>query len=82
MSAIADCTRVPVEGAPHNIACTYRDEVNAALLPRGQLVRSPQLFPPARTYPVFARIGVTESGRCSAMEAGVFEVNINFWRSS
>jgi non-heme chloroperoxidase len=29
---IADCTLVPVEGGPHNIAWTYPDEVNAALL--------------------------------------------------
>ena len=27
-------------------------------------------------------IGVTQSGRRSAMEAAVFDVNINFWRSS
>ena len=42
---IADLRLVTVEGGPHNIACTYRDEVNAALLQRGQLVRSAQLFP-------------------------------------
>ena len=29
---IADCTLVPVEGGPHNIAWTHADEVNAALL--------------------------------------------------
>jgi non-heme chloroperoxidase len=29
---LADCTLVPVEGGPHNIAWTYPDEVNAALL--------------------------------------------------
>ena len=29
---IADCTLVPVEGGPHNIAWTYPEEVNAALL--------------------------------------------------
>jgi non-heme chloroperoxidase len=29
---IADCTLVPVEGGPHNIAWTHYDEVNAALL--------------------------------------------------
>jgi non-heme chloroperoxidase len=29
---IADCTLVPVEGGPHNIAWTHPDEVNAALL--------------------------------------------------
>jgi non-heme chloroperoxidase len=29
---IADCTLVPVEGGPHNIAWTHGDEVNAALL--------------------------------------------------
>ena len=32
MSAIADCTLVPVEGGPHSIAWRYSDEVNAALL--------------------------------------------------
>ena len=31
-SLIADCTLVPVEGGPHNIAWTYPEEVNAALL--------------------------------------------------
>jgi len=29
---IADCTLVPVEGGPHNVAWTHADEVNAALL--------------------------------------------------
>jgi non-heme chloroperoxidase len=29
---IADCTLVPVEGGPHNIAWTHADEVNTALL--------------------------------------------------
>ena len=29
---IADCTLVPVEGGPHNIAWTFPEEVNAALL--------------------------------------------------
>jgi non-heme chloroperoxidase len=29
---IADCTLTPVEGGPHNIAWTYPDEVNTALL--------------------------------------------------
>ncbi len=29
---IADCTLVPVEGGPHNIAWTHPEEVNAALL--------------------------------------------------
>src|SRR5258706_264341 len=29
---IADCTLVPVEGGPHNIAWTHPDEVNSALL--------------------------------------------------
>jgi non-heme chloroperoxidase len=29
---ITDCTLVPVEGGPHNIAWTYPDKVNAALL--------------------------------------------------
>ncbi len=29
---IADCTLVPVEGGPHNIAWTHPDEVNQALL--------------------------------------------------
>src|SRR3977135_3053357 len=29
---IADCTLVPVEGGPHNIAWTYPEEVNSALL--------------------------------------------------
>jgi non-heme chloroperoxidase len=29
---IADCTLVPIEGGPHNIAWTHPDEVNAALL--------------------------------------------------
>jgi non-heme chloroperoxidase len=29
---IADCTLVPVEGGPHNIAWTHPDEVNGALL--------------------------------------------------
>jgi non-heme chloroperoxidase len=29
---IADCTLVPVEGGPHNIAWTHPDEVNTALL--------------------------------------------------
>ena len=29
---IADCTLVPVEGGPHNIAWTHADEVNAALI--------------------------------------------------
>ena len=29
---IADCTLVPVEGGPHNIAWTFPDEVNSALL--------------------------------------------------
>jgi non-heme chloroperoxidase len=29
---IADCTLVPVEGGPHNIAWTFPDEVNTALL--------------------------------------------------
>jgi non-heme chloroperoxidase len=29
---ISDCTLVPVEGGPHNIAWTHSDEVNAALL--------------------------------------------------
>ena len=29
---IADCTLVPIEGGPHNIAWTHADEVNAALL--------------------------------------------------
>jgi non-heme chloroperoxidase len=29
---ISDCTLVPVEGGPHNIAWTHPDEVNAALL--------------------------------------------------
>jgi non-heme chloroperoxidase len=29
---IVDCTLVPVEGGPHNIAWTFPDEVNAALL--------------------------------------------------
>lgn len=29
---IADCTLVPVDGGPHNIAWTYPEEVNAALL--------------------------------------------------
>ncbi len=29
---IADCTLVPVEGGPHNIAWTHAEEVNAALL--------------------------------------------------
>src|SRR6195256_6384873 len=29
---IADCTLVPVKGGPHNIAWTYPEEVNAALL--------------------------------------------------
>src|SRR5580704_5604011 len=29
---MADCTLVPVEGGPHNIAWTYPDEVNEALL--------------------------------------------------
>jgi non-heme chloroperoxidase len=29
---IDDCTLVPVEGGPHNIAWTFPDEVNAALL--------------------------------------------------
>jgi pimeloyl-ACP methyl ester carboxylesterase len=28
----ADCTLVPVEGGPHNIAWTHPDEVNSALL--------------------------------------------------
>jgi non-heme chloroperoxidase len=29
---IADCTLVPIEGGPHNIAWTFPDEVNTALL--------------------------------------------------
>jgi non-heme chloroperoxidase len=29
---IADCTLIPVEGGPHNIAWTFPDEVNTALL--------------------------------------------------
>jgi non-heme chloroperoxidase len=29
---IADCTLVPVEGGPHNIAWTYPEQVNTALL--------------------------------------------------
>jgi non-heme chloroperoxidase len=29
---IADCTVVPVEGGPHNIAWTHPNEVNSALL--------------------------------------------------
>jgi hypothetical protein len=32
MSAIADCTVVPDEGSPHDIAWTYCDEGSAALL--------------------------------------------------
>jgi len=31
-SLIADCTLIPVEGGPHNVAWTHPDEVNAALL--------------------------------------------------
>jgi non-heme chloroperoxidase len=29
---LADCTLVPVEGGPHNIAWTHPDETNSALL--------------------------------------------------
>ena len=88
MSAIADCTLVPVEGGPHSIAWRYSDEVNAALLRflcENSSFDPPHLLPLqfcARQYAVFARIGVTQSGRCSELDAGPVEVNINFWRSS
>jgi non-heme chloroperoxidase len=32
LALIADCTLIPVEGGPHNIAWTFPDEVNSAML--------------------------------------------------
>ena len=32
LALIADCTLIPVEGGPHNIAWTFPDEVNSAVL--------------------------------------------------